>query len=72
MKYLIIIALSVLLSSCWTSDLEDAKELGFSSVEEMNYAISQGYKTKKEYSKRYLKYGFYFVKANGIISVRWI
>ncbi len=58
MKYLIIIALSVLLSSCWTSDLEDAQELGFSSVEEMTNITSQGYETKKAYDERYKKYGF--------------
>jgi len=57
-RYLIILLSTVLLSSCWSPDIEDAQELGFSSVEEMTRVTSQGYKTKKEYDERYKKYGF--------------
>ena len=57
-RYLIILLSTVLLSSCWSPDIEDAQELGFSSIEEMTRVTSQGYKTKKEYDERYKKYGF--------------
>jgi len=58
LKIIPILLSTLLLSSCWSSDLEDAQELGFSSIEEMTVITSQGYETKKLYDERYLKYGF--------------
>lgn len=39
-------------------NLQDAQKLGFSSVEEMKNATSEGYKDKSEYDMRYKKNGF--------------
>lgn len=46
-----------ILAGCGPS-LQDARKLGFSSVEEMKKAKNEGYKDKSEYDTRHQKYGF--------------
>jgi hypothetical protein len=46
-----------LFSGC-NQSLNDARSLGFLSLDEMNKAKEEGYKNKADYEKRYLKFGF--------------
>jgi hypothetical protein len=48
---------ALILVGCGPS-LEDARKLGFSSVEEMEKAQNEGYRDKAEYDARYKKFGF--------------
>ena len=48
---------ALILSGCGPS-LQDARKLGFSSVEEMEKAKNEGYKDKSEYDVRYERFGF--------------